>query len=290
MTTQILTSNFGAELQSFKVNGEEKIHQGEECVNENGKPYWDRRFEILFPTVGKCINNQTILNGKIYQTQLDGFAKNLEFEPITKLDNYHSYIFKSEKKLFEKYPYEFSFIVTYRVDNNKLTTKYKIVNENEFDMPFGIGSRPALKIDNEELEKGNYYFEFDQPEDKVHFLRLRDGLVGVEFARNIQVIGKRRIPLNSNVFNNDAFIIKGMKTNKISLKNKMTNQTIFTMDFTGFPYLAVFGKKNAPFICLEPWVSMPDSVNGNGVFRQKNDIILLPAKKEFECKYSIEFF
>ena len=73
-------------------------------------------------------------------------------------------------------------------------------------------------------------------------------------------------------------------------KNRITNNTIFTMDFTGFPYLAVFGKKKAPFICIEPWISLPDSVNSNGVFRQRNDIILLPAKSEFECKYSIEFF
>ena len=290
MVTQILTSKFGAELKSFKIDGEEKIHQGEECVNEKGKPYWDRSFEILFPFVGKCKNNQTILNGKIYQTQIDGLVKDLEFEPITKLDNYHSYIFKSEKRLFEKYPYIFSFIVTYRVDNNKITTKYKVVNENEFDMPFEIGSRPALKIDSNELEKGNYYLEFEQPEETVHFLRLRDGLVGVEYAQNIELFNKKQIPLNSNLFNNDAFIIKGMKNRKITLKHKYTDKPIFTIDFSDFPYLAVFGKKGAPFICLEPWVSTPDSVNGTGVFRQKNNIILLPAKKEFECKYSIEFF
>ena len=46
MYTQILTSKFGAELISFKLNGKEKIHQGEEVLNENGKPYWNRRYSI----------------------------------------------------------------------------------------------------------------------------------------------------------------------------------------------------------------------------------------------------
>ena len=37
MHTQILTSKFGAELISFKLNGEERIHQGEEIADINGK-------------------------------------------------------------------------------------------------------------------------------------------------------------------------------------------------------------------------------------------------------------
>ena len=61
MHTQILTSKEGAQLLSFKIDGKEKIHQGEECVNENGKIYWKRRYPVLFPTVGKCKQNQTII-------------------------------------------------------------------------------------------------------------------------------------------------------------------------------------------------------------------------------------
>ena len=35
MYTQMLTSKKGGELISFKVNGEEKIHQGEQCTIPN---------------------------------------------------------------------------------------------------------------------------------------------------------------------------------------------------------------------------------------------------------------
>ena len=290
METQILTSKYGAELQSFKIDGIEMLHQGEECLDENGKVYWNRRFEVLFPNVGKCKKNQTIMNGKNYEMQVNGIAKDLEFEPITKLDNYHSYIYKSEKKLIEKYPFDFSLIVTYRLDDNKLTTMYKVVNENNFDMPFGIGSKPALKIDKEELRKGNYYLEFEEEEDKIHFLYLVDGLVGTEYAKNIVLYNKKQLPINNNTFVNDAIIIKGMKSKKISFKNKYMEKPLFTIEFDDFPYLAIWGKANAPFICIEPWMSTPDNSNGTGVFRQKNNIILLPPKQEFECKYSIEFF
>lgn len=289
MFAQMLTSKQGAELLSFKVNGEEKIHQGENCVDENGKIYFKRQWQVLFPTVGKCKKNQTIINGKNYEMQPNGFLKDMEFEPVTKLDNFHSYIFKSDKKLIDKFPYEFSLIVTYRLYQNKLTTIYKVINEGDVDMPFGIGSHPALKIDAKDLEEGNYYLEFEDEEEKIHFLYLVDGLVGTEYAKNI-LQDKKIIPLDSHTFDNDAVIVKGMKSNKVSLKNKKTNKTIFTVDFTGFPYLAIWSKAKAPFISVEPWMTTPDNANGTGVFRQKTDIILLPPNKEFECKYTVEFF
>lgn len=289
MHTQMLTTKEGAELLSFKVNGEEKIHQGEECIDKNGKIYWKRRYPILFPTVGKCRKNQTIINGKNYEMQIDGFAKNMEFEPISKLDNFHSYILKSGKKLIEKYPYEFSLTVTYRTDENKLTTIYKVINESDVDMPFGIGGKPAFNINLEDLEKENYYLEFEQEEDKIHFLYLIDGLVGIEYAKNI-MSDKKTIPLNIHTFDNDAIIMKGLKSKKITLKKKDSSKPILSLYYEGFPYIALWSKPRAPFIVIAPWMTTADSVKFSGVFRQKTDILLLPPKQEFECKYTVEFF
>lgn len=287
MYTQMLTSKYGAELVSFKINGEEKVHQGENCTDENGRTYWKRHWPVLFPTVGKCKKNQTIINGRTYEMQQHGFARDMEFEPLTKLDNFHSYVFRSNNKLIDKYPYEFSLTVTYRTDANKLTIIYKVVNEGDTDMPFGIGGHPAFKINREELDKGNYYLEFEEEEDKIHFLYLVDGLIGTEYAKNI-LENKKVVPLNASSFSNDAIIMKGLKSNKVSLKNN--GKTVLTMDFTGFPYLAVWTKPRAPFICIEPWMTTADNVNGSGVFRQKTDILLLPPKQEYECKYTVEFF
>lgn len=289
MYTQILTSKYGAELVSFKLDGEEKIHQGQDVVDENGKVYWKRQWPVLFPTVGKCKKNQTIINGKTYEMQQHGFARDMEFEPVTKLDNFHSYVLRSNKKLIDKFPYEFSLYVTYRMDENKLTTIYKVINEGDVEMPFGIGGHPAFKIDLEELQKGNYYLEFEEDEPKIHFLYLVDGLVGTEYAKNI-MDDKRRITITTTTFNNDAVIMKGLTSKKVSLKNKSTEKTLLTLDYTGFPYLAIWSKPNAPFICIEPWKTTADNVNSTGVFRKKTDILLLPPKQEYECKYTVEFF
>ena len=87
----------GGELVSFKLDGEERVHQGLDCVDENGKVYWKRHWPVLFPVVGKLKKNQTIINGRIFEMPQHGFARDFEFEPITKLDNFHSYVLKSNK-------------------------------------------------------------------------------------------------------------------------------------------------------------------------------------------------
>lgn len=288
MYTQMQTTKLGGELISFKINGEEKIHQGEAVIDENGKTYWKRHSPVLFPIVGKLKKNQTLIGGRTYEIMQHGFARDMEFEPVTKLDNFHSYVLKSNKYTLARYPYEFELYNTYRTEGSKLTTIYKVVNTGLINLPFGIGGHPAFKIDGEELKKGNYYLEFAEEEPKIHFLYLVDGLIGTEYAKN-PMINKKIIPIDSHTFDNDALIMKGITSNKISLKNKATGQTLLTMDFTEFPYLAIWSKPNAPFICIEPWFSTSDNIKSSGVFTQKQDIISLKPKTSFECKYTVDF-
>ena len=289
MQSQMITSRLGGELLSYKLDGVEKIHQGQECIDAYGKVYWKRHFPVLFPIVGKLKQNRTIINGRTYEMSQHGFARDMEFEPITKLDNFHSYVLRSNPSTMVKYPFEFSLYITYRTDGNKLTTIYKVVNDGDNNMPFGIGGHPAFKIDMEDLLNEEYYLEFDQDEDKIHFLYLVDGLVGTEYEKNI-MIDKRRIKITKDTFNNDAVIMKGITSNKISLKRRRGNKTLLTMDFEGFPYLGVWSKPGAPFLCIEPWYSTADAVKSTGVFAQKSDILVLAPKKEFECKFTVEFF
>lgn len=289
MQSQMITSRAGGELISFKLDGVEKIHQGQDCVDENGKVYWKRHSPILFPIVGKLKQNKTVINGRTFEMSQHGFARDMDFEPITKLENFHSYVLKSSPSTLAKYPFDFSLYITYRTDGNKLTTIYKVVNDSDNNMPFGLGGHPAFKIDKEMLLNNEYYLEFEKDEDKIHFLYLVDGLVGTEYAKNIMV-DKRRIPITVDTFKNDAIIMKGLTSTKISLKQKTGMKTLLTMDFEGFPYLGVWSKPGAPFICIEPWQTTADTVKSTGVFTQKSDLITLEPKKSFECKYTVEFF
>lgn len=283
------TSSHGGELISFKIDGIEKIHQGENSRDENGKVYWKRHAPVLFPIVGKLKRNQTLINGRTYEIFQHGFARDLEFEPVTKLDNFHSYVLKSNKYTMARYPFDFELYNTYRQEDNKLIFIYKVINTGKNNMPFAIGGHPAFKIDPDDLKRGNYYLEFEEEEEKAHFLYLVDGLVGTEYAKN-KLVDNKYILLDEHTFDDDAIIIKGIQNKKISLKNKRTGKLVLKMDFEGWPYLGIWSKSGAPFICLEPWTSTADRVNTNNVFVQKPDMIVLEPGKEYENKFTVEFF
>ena len=283
------TTNFGGELISFKLEGIEKIHQGEEAKDVNGKVYWKRHAPVLFPIVGKLKRNQTIINGRTYEILQHGFARDMVYEPVTKLDNFHSYVLRSNKYTMARFPYDFELYNTYRQEENKLIFIYKVINTGNVNMPFGLGAHPAFKIDEDDLKRGNYYLEFEEEEQRVHFLYLIDGLVGTEYAKNILING-RRINLDEHTFDNDAIIIKGIQNKKISLFNRRTKKKILTMDFTDWPYLGIWSKPGAPFICLEPWMSTADRINSSNIFVKKPDMIMLTPGEEFENKFSVEFF
>ncbi|MBR3133994.1 MAG: aldose 1-epimerase family protein [Clostridia bacterium] len=283
------TSRFGGELISFKLDGIEKIHQGEESVDENGKPYWKRHAPVLFPIVGKLKRSQTLINGRTYEMPQHGFARDMEYEPITKLDNFHSYVLKSNKYTMARYPFEFELYNTYRQEDNKLIFMYKVVNTGQNNMPFCLGGHPAFKIDPDDLRKGNYFLEFEEEEEKAHFLYLVDGLVGTEYSKNL-LINNKYLLLEEHTFDNDALIIKGIQNKRISLKNRRTKKKVLTLNYEGWTYLGIWSKAGAPFLCLEPWTSTADRVNSNNVFVQKTDLKILEPGDEFDNKFSVEFF
>ena len=289
MEALMTTTSFGGELISFKLDGIEKIHQGENSRDDNGKIYWKRHSPELFPIVGKLKRNQTIINGRTFEIPQHGFARDMEFEPVTKLDNFHSYVLRSNKYTQARYPFDFELYNTYRQEANKLIFIYKVINTGVTNMPFGIGGHPAFKIDPDDLKRGNYYLEFAEEEDRTHFLYLVDGLVGTEYAKN-KLINNRIIALDEHTFDNDALIIKGIQNKRISLKNSRTRKTVLTMEFEGWPYLGIWSKPGAPFICLEPWQSTADRIHSSNVFVQKPDMIVLEPKQEFEAKFSVQFF
>lgn len=46
----------------------------------NGNPtYWKRHAPVLFPIVGKLKENQCVIDGKTYEMNQHGFARDMEF-------------------------------------------------------------------------------------------------------------------------------------------------------------------------------------------------------------------
>lgn len=281
---KIQSKKAGAELTSIQYNGKEMLFQGAKVLDSNGNIYWKRQAPILFPIVGQLKNSQTQIEDKTYEMSQHGFARDMDFEEISKTENEHHYMLKYNEETLKKYPYKFELHIMYGVSENTLTVTYKVKNIDDKTIYFGLGGHPAFNCD---YSNGEYEIAFPEQEDEIEFLKLKDGLIDIENAENI--LQDNKIWLKEDTFDNDAVIMKNIKSNKVVLQNHETNQKILEFDFTGFPYLALWSKKGAPFVCIEPWQNTADRIDSTQIYKDKEGIIELPKDKEFECKYSIKF-
>lgn len=281
---KIQTKKEGAELTSIKQNDKEMLFQGAQVLDNNGNAFWKRQAPILFPIVGQLKNSKTEIEGKTYEMSQHGFARDMKFEEISKTENKHHYMLKYNEETLKKYPYKFELHVIYEIIKDTLIVTYKVKNIDEKSIYFGLGGHPAFDCN---YSNGEYEIAFEEQENEIEFLKLKDGLIDTEKADNI--LEDNKIYLNENTFDNDAVIMKNIKSNKVVLQNHKTNKKILEFDFTGFPYLALWSKKGAPFVCIEPWQNTADRIDSTQIYKDKENIIKLEKNKEFECKYSIKF-
>lgn len=270
---EIKTVNKGAELVSVKVNGIEKMHDGES--------FWNKHSPVLFPIVGKLKDGKTIIEGKEYEMGQHGFARDMEFEKIGE----DSYVLKSNEETHKKYPYRFELYISHEVVKNKVITKYKVVNKDNRTIYFGLGGHPAFAC---EYSSGKYRLEFEDIEDKLEIYQLEEGLVKKSPEKLGKYFRENRIFLDEKTFEKDALIIKNINSDKIYLKTE--TKTILAFEFKGFPYLGVWSKPGAPFVCIEPWFNTADKVDSDGIYENKENILKLEPNQEFNAEYSVEFF
>lgn len=282
---KIQTKKLGAELTSIQCNGKERLFQGKKILDADGNIYWKRQAPVLFPIVGQLKDSKTQIEGKTYQMTQHGFVRDMEFEEILKTENKHHYVLKYNEDTLKRYPYKFELHIIYEIAENTLIVKYEVKNIDDKKIYFGLGGHPAF---NCEYSKEEYEINFQEKEDNIEFLKLKNGLIDTEKAKNI--LNNNKIYLEKNIFDNDAIIMKNIKSNKIILQNKKVNKKILEFDFTGFPYLALWSKKGAPFVCIEPWQNTADRIDSTQIYKEKANIIEIEKDNIFECQYSIKFY
>lgn len=271
----------GAQLQQLFLKENDKNYLW------HGDPkYWGRRAPVLFPIVGRLKDNQYVYAGKTYQMTQHGFARDNEFELLEKKQDSLTYVLEENEATLEKYPFKFRLEIKYTINENSLAVKYKVINKDHKDMYFSIGAHPAFYWplrDGEEKE--DYYLEFEKEEEAEIYL-LEEGLLNHQTESILD--NQKILELNSEIFKDDALVFKNLKSEKVTLKSKKSEREV-EMKFKNFPYLGIWSQsEEAPFICLEPWHGIADSVDSSGKLEEKEGIMSLDTGNNFESTYLIK--
>ncbi|MEM6347936.1 MAG: aldose 1-epimerase family protein [Bacteroidota bacterium] len=279
---QVGVQSTGAELSSIR-----SLQTQQEYMWDAQPAIWGNHAPVLFPIVGGLKNGEYIHDGQTYPLPRHGFIRyNTQVELRAQTESKLTYGLSNNLDTEKVYPFKFDFVVHFELFDNKLTISHEVHNRDEKEMYFSLGAHPAFKCPLHEDETyADYYLEFAEVETEKTWLLDRNGLIETEGP--LMLDHTKVLPLTPNMFDNDALIFKTMRSRRVSLKSHKSEQ-ILTVHYEGWPYLGIWSKPKAPFVCIEPWLGIADHADTDQQLSTKFGILSLAPGQSFEAQYTIE--
>lgn len=242
----------GAEIRSLidKTTNREYIWQIDDSV-------WGSSSPVLFPAIGKIKSGLITYQDKKYDMPKHGIIRhNTDLKFKQHNDSYCSFQLESSPKTLRQYPFQFSFKVDYQLIENRLIMTYYIKNKDEVDMPFICGGHTAYACPLDEQTKlTDYVIEFPAPTDLKAGTLGDSGLLS-DRIRDIPTDGNC-LQLSETLFDEDALIFENIDMEWVRLRRKDSKKGV-VVKFANYPHLALWSKPGADYVCIEPWLGLPD--------------------------------
>lgn len=271
----------GAELTSIfhKVSGIEHLWQADPSV-------WGWHAPNLFPVVGGCLNNQLLIDGKTYPIERHGFTRQSTFENTESTSTHAIFSLRSSDTTRLHFPYEFELQLIYELDGPQLTVTYRVVNEDEQTIFFSVGAHPAFSVPFQGSEAyEDYFLEFEKAEPlETHMLSPGGYFTGE--TRAVPTVDGNKLPLTKHLFDADALVFKNLASRRVTIRTDKHDHTL-AVAYPGFPYLGIWAKPEAPFVCIEPWLGCADSEGEPKPIQEKELIQQLAVGEVFDAAFTI---
>ena len=282
LTSDLLTisiATHGAELCSIIDRS------GREYLWQADPRYWKRHSPILFPIVGSVRDGHFTIDGRQYSMSQHGFARDSDFTPLGSTGDEAWYELTSSDTTLAAYPYKFRLQVGYRLTGETVTVIWRVTNTDDRDIYFQIGAHPAFYYPDYGSDGERGYLWFDR-EDSFTYLRIGDGACA-SLTPHSQPLDGHLLRLDTHTFDIDTFIIEGSQLTSVALLDRERRPHL-TMQFDS-PLLGIWSppRKDAPFVCIEPWYGRCDREGFEGEFRDRDHVNRLAAGQTFEASYKI---
>ena len=272
----------GATMWSVQDNsGQEYLWQGD-------PQYWVNRAPNLFPYIGRMPESKYTFEGKQYEMPIHGFARDMIFETEQISDEHIVFTIRDTEQTYLQYPFHFVFSVIYKLEKNKIDIIYYVKNEDGKKMYFGVGGHPGFYVPmDEDTQFEDWYLEFDSEQNAKQ----------VEFSENVLVTERLldyplesgvKIPLKHSLFDHDAVVLTNVSPS-VTLKSDKSCRAI-RVEYPDMPYVGFWHmpKTDAPYICIEPWSTLPSREGIVEDLATQSGVISLDSGCESQNKWSIE--
>ncbi|KGL40008.1 LACX protein [Listeria newyorkensis] len=246
--------------------------------------FWARHSPVLFPTVGRLVEDTYLVDGKPFHLGQHGFARDRVFHVTEQGEKSITLRLESDADSLAIYPFRFALEIAYRIEGGTIHVGYHVMNLDDKTMHFSIGAHPAFNVPfvpGEVFE--DYYLEF-AAEEVLDSLTLSGPYLSGEKKK---IADAKKLPLNYELFGNDALIFEGLTKNEVTIRSRK-NRHFVKVAFPDFKYVGIWTPKpGTPFLCIEPWFGIADAKGESVELKDKLGIETLAVGADFSSEYTI---
>ena len=280
----------GAQLMSLRKGESEYLWQGD-------SNWWPRRAPILFPIVGVLKDSKAESAEGTITLARHGLARLNQFEVVEQSASSVTLKLKSTEETREAYPYDFELKLIFSVAGDTLTQTYEVTNPANVVLPFTLGAHPAFNIpipDVEASSLNHYHLLFTHSWTSYGPSITDEGLCDYTTPQRL-IVDSDTLPLSWELIDREKTItLENVPDRRITLAASTEAPSEahgIQMDFEGFDYLGIWSATpGCPFVALEPWCGIADTVDCDGIFEHKPGIISLEPGQSIAKTLNIRVF
>ncbi len=271
----------GAELQSIQSkDGTEYLWQGDPA-------YWTSHAPNIFPYVARLTEGKYYLDGKTYGFGNHGLVRYEDLVVEEQSDTKVVLRLDANEDTLKKYPFDFTYRMIYSLQENVLFMDTIVENHGGNRMYFAVGGHPGFNVP---MAPGtafeDYRIEFPREAHPYRIILADSGAVTP--AQERYDMENCSIALRHDLFDHDAIVLVNA-AREAAVCSDLTERKV-TVSFPDFRYVGFWHKPktDAPYVCIEPWTSLPSREGIIEDLALQGDLISLDGGKEWRTRWSIK--
>lgn len=240
---------FGAELSSLKDR------HGRELMTDADPAYWSGRAPLLFPIVGRLMEDRYRLDGAEYPLPQHGFARRQMFELVEQAADRALFRLTDSDETRAVYPFAFALDAAFTLSGATLTMAITVTNTGERDMPASFGFHPAFAWPlpgGGAKEDHRITFAEDEPGRLAAI--VKGGWMDAEGWPS--PLKGRELRLTDDLFERDALVWNPVASQSLCYQGD--GGPALEIAFPDTPALGLWTRPGARFVCIEPWHGIAD--------------------------------
>lgn len=249
--------------------------------------YWKRHAPQLFPCIGRLTNNQYRMDGALHEMGQHGFLRDYELMKVEESETSLHLQLQADASTRQLYDRDWTVDIFYSLCGKTLSVKFQVRNCDTRTMRFGYGIHPGFNVPlNPALRFEDYWLDFHEVSTPKQ-MELTERYTISGGMHDYALEEDRYLPLQHSLFDHDAIILKDMP-HTVTLGSQKDEKKV-TVAFPDMPYLGIWHapETDAPFVCIEPWSSLPSTDGVIDEFETKPDFITVEPEQTYTNTWSI---